>query len=278
MATAKEFLDKFSDVHPLPSIVMTVNKLINDSDSTMKDFEDVIKMDQVLVARLLRLVNSPFYGLTQTVDSISRAVAFLGMKNLHNLVVIDALQTIFDAPQQTTGFSKKKLWHHSAAVSICSKMIAERILGVNGDDALLCGVLHDFGLLIEEQIQPDTFEKICASCKSTSNLTTLEDEAFNTNHCELGYLMTLEWNMSEGVQEAIRDHHLISDEMTPDNLAGVIQLAEYITGQISQTTLPDIKVDISPPLLEHLQQNIDEYKVLIDDLPEEMEKADEIYG
>lgn len=278
MSTAKQFLDKFSDIHPLPSVVMTVNKLINDSESTMKDFEDVIKMDQVLVTRLLRLVNSPFYGLTQTVDSISRAVAFLGMKNLHNLVVIDALQTIFVAPQQSTGFSKKKLWHHSAAVSICSKMVAERIFGVNGDDALLCGILHDFGLLIEEQVQPESFEKVCSSCRSTGGLTTLENETLGTNHCDLGYLMTCEWNMSEGIQEAIRDHHQISDEMKPDTLAGIIQISEYITGQQSQTTLPDITVDISPPLLQHLQSNIDEYKVLIEDLPEEMEKANAIYG
>ncbi|MFT5701191.1 MAG: putative nucleotidyltransferase with HDIG domain [Desulforhopalus sp.] len=278
MSTAKQFLDKFSDIHPLPSVVMTVNRLINDSESTMKDFEDVIKMDQVLVARLLRLVNSPFYGLTQAVDSISRAVSFLGMKNLHNLVVIDALQSIFIAPQKTTRFSKKKLWHHSAAVSICSKMVAERIFGVNGDDALLCGILHDFGLLVEEQIAPETFDKICDSCTSTSTLVDLEDNAFGTNHCDLGYLMTLEWNMSVTVQEAIRNHHRISDDMQPDTLAGIIQISEYIVGQLSHTTLPDIEVDISPPLLEHLKNNIDEYNVLIEDLPEEMEKANAIYG
>lgn len=278
MSTAKQLLDKFSDIHPLPSVVMAVNKLINDSESTMKDFEDVIKMDPVLVTRLLRLVNSPFYGLTQTVDSISRAVAFLGMKNLHNLVVIDALQTVFVAPKKSTGFSKKKLWHHSAAVSICSKMIAERIFGVNGDDALLCGILHDFGLLIEEQIQPESFEKVYNSCRSTGALTALEDEMLNTNHCDLGYLMTSEWNMSEGIQEAIRDHHLISDDMIPETLAGIIQISEYIAGQQNQTTLPDITVDISPPLLAHLQNNIDEYRVLIEDLPEEMEKANAIYG
>lgn len=278
MSTAKQFLDKFSDIHPLPSVVMTVNKLINDSESTMMDFEDVIKMDQVLVTRLLRLVNSPFYGLTQTVDSISRAVSFLGMKNLHNLVVIDALQSIFVAPQQTTGFSKKKLWHHSAAVSICSKMVAERIFGVNGDDAFLCGILHDFGLLIEEQIQPDAFEIICSACQSTKALVELENDTLGTNHCDLGYHMTLDWNMSVGIQEAIRDHHLISEEMKPDTLAGIIQISEYITGQLDCTTLPEIKVDISPPLLSHLQNNIDEYKVLIDDLPEEMEKANAIYG
>jgi HD-like signal output (HDOD) protein len=278
MSTATDYLEKFSDVNALPSVVATVNRLINDSESTMKDFENVIKMDQVLVARLLKLVNSPFYGLTQTVDSISRAVAFLGMKNLHNLVVIDAVQAIFVAPRKTRGFSKKKLWHHSAAVSICSKMVAERIFGLNGDDALLCGILHDFGLLIEEQINPIGFESLISSCKSSSTLTDLENKTFGTNHCELGHLMTIDWNMSTSVQEAIRDHHLISNEMKPESLTGIIQISEYITGQINYTTLPEITVDISSPLLEHLQDNIDEYKVLIEDLPEEMQKANAIYG
>lgn len=157
-------------------------------------------------------------------------------------------------------------------------MVAERIFGVNGDDALLCGILHDFGLLIEEQIEPESFERICASCRATGKLPALEDEAFGTNHCELGYLMTQEWNMSVVIQEAIRDHHDLSEDMKPDTLAGIIQISEYITGQLGQTTLPEIKVDISPSLLEHLQQNLDEYKVLIDDLPEEMEKANAIYG
>ena len=95
----------------------------------------------------MRLVNSPYYGLVQTVDSIGRAVAFLGMKNLHNLVVTDALKNIFIGPEIDSIFSKKKLWLHCAAVSICSKMVAERIFGINGDDAFLCGILHDFGLL-----------------------------------------------------------------------------------------------------------------------------------
>lgn len=278
MSTATQFLDKFADIHPLPSVVLTVNKLIEDSESTMKDFEDVIKMDPVLVARLLRLVNSPFYGLTQTVDSISRAVAFLGMKNLHNLIVIDALQNVFNAPKKSTGFSKKKLWHHSAAVSICAKMVAERIFGINGDDALLCGILHDFGLLVEEQIQPADFDKITSACTSTAHLVTLENETFGTNHCELGHIMACDWNISVTVQDAIRDHHLISDDIQPNSLAGIIQISEYITGQVEHTTLPGITVDISPPLIQHLQDNIDDYTVLTEDLPEEMEKANAIYG
>lgn len=278
MSATQTFIDKFKDIHPLPHIVTTLTSLIADSSSTMKDFEDVIKMDSILVSRLLRLVNSPYYGLVQTVDSIGRAVAFLGMKNLHNLVVTDALKTIFISRDAGTVFSKKRLWLHSAAVSICSKMVAERIFGINGDDAFLCGILHDFGLLVEEQIQPEPFHRICATCNNSVTLVEMERQEFATDHCEICYNMTLGWNMPVTIQEAIRSHHLLSLTVQPSSLTGILQIAEYIASQAGYATLPDIMTQISPPLLLHLQENIDEYTVLVEDFPEEMAKAESIYG
>ncbi|MBU1567779.1 MAG: HDOD domain-containing protein [Proteobacteria bacterium] len=277
-AAAQKYIDKFTDIHPLPHIVTTISRLIADNESTMKDFEGVIKMDPVLVTRLLRLVNSPFFGLTQTVDSIGRAVAFLGMKNLHNLIVADAMKSIFVSKKTKAAFSKKLLWLHSAAVSICSKMVAERIFSIKGDDAFLCGILHDFGLLVEEQVEPQAFHSICTSCKSTIDLINLEHQTFATDHCEIGYLMTLGWNMPVTIQEAIRDHHSLSDTIMPSSLTGIVQISEYIAGQLGHTTLPNVATEISPPLLEHLENNVDEYNVLIEDLPEEMAKAQAIYG
>jgi HD-like signal output (HDOD) protein len=278
VSTAKKIISAFTDRHPLPHVVTTVTGLINDPDSTMKDFEEVIKIDPVLVSRLLRLVNSPYYGLVQTVDSIGRAVAFLGMKNLHNLVVTDALKNFFEDPEVDSVFSKKNLWIHSAAVSICSKMIAERIFGINGDNAFLGGILHDFGLLVEEQVRQQDFHKICALAKSTSSLIEMEQQFFSTNHCEICYLMTLDWNMPVVIQNAIRDHHLISDNIEPSSLTGILQIAEYITGQLDFSPLPDVQMEISPQLIEHMQDNMDEYTVLVEDFPEEMDKAQTIYG
>ncbi len=279
MTTAKKFIEKFTEIHPLPHIVTTVIRLINDPQSTMKEFEEVIKVDPVLVSRLLRLVNSSYYSLVQPVDSIGRAVAFLGMKNLHNLVITDAIKGIFEGPEKNTArFSKKRLWLHSAAVSICSKMIAERIFGVNGDDAFLCGILHDFGLLVEEQIRREEFHRICSSCTSTTMLLDLEQQTFATDHCQICHLMTLDWNMPRTIQDAIRDHHLQSEAIEPSSLTGIIQLAEYLTGQLKLSTLPDMEMQISPQLVVHLQENVDEYTVLVEDLPDEMTKAESIYG
>jgi len=200
------------------------------------------------------------------------------MKNLHNLIVADALKNIFVAKGGKSVFSKKRLWLHSAAVSICSKMVAERIFGINGDDAFLCGILHDFGLLVEEQVEQQAFLNICAACTSTSDLINLEKQAFSTDHCEIGSLLTLDWKMPITIQEAIRDHHLQSDTLLPSSLTGIVQISEYIAGQLGHTTLPNVSIQIAEPLLEHLQSNLDEYTVLMEDLPDEMSKAQAIYG
>jgi HD-like signal output (HDOD) protein len=278
MSNAKKFIRKFKDIQTLPHVVTSLSRLIADDNSTMKDFEDVIKMDPILVVRLLRLVNSPFYGLTQRVDSIGRAVAYLGMKNLHNLAVTDALKNIFKEQGQSRIFSRKQLWLHCAAVSICAKMIAERIFGANGDDAYLCGILHDFGLIVESQVAPEKFFSACEACENGDSITKLEQEYLNTDHCEIGYFLTVDWDMPENIQEAVRDHHLESGIYEPESLTGILQIAEYITGQLGYTALVDITAKLPDHLVAHMQENMDEYKILIEDLPEEMSNAQDLYG
>jgi HD-like signal output (HDOD) protein len=278
MSAAQKLISKFSDIQTLPHVVTQLSKLMADSGTTMKQFEDVIKMDPILVVRLLKLVNSPFYGLIQKVDSISRAVAYLGMKNLHNMAVTEALKTIFNEQEDSDVFSRRQLWLHCAAVSICSKMVAERIFGINGDDAYLTGILHDFGLIVEEQVRSTEFMEVCRNSKSTSSLLAHERSLLGTDHCEIGHLMTLEWSMPETIQEAIRDHHTLLEKVEPDSLTGILQISEYLTGQQGYTTLPKIEMQISPPLLAHIQDHIDEYTVLLDDFPDEMSKAKDLYS
>jgi HD-like signal output (HDOD) protein len=279
MSTAKKFIEKFKDIKTLPHVVTELSNLIANEDTTMKDFEEVIKMDPTLVVRLLRLVNSPYYGLAQQVDSIGRAVAYLGMKNLHNVAVTDAMKNIFATNDKPVNiYSRTTLWLHCAAVSICSKMLAERIFAINGDDAYLCGILHDFGIIVEEQIAREEFLKACEASGTSGNLTVYEQEYLETDHCEIGYFMTKDWDMPVSIQEAIRDHHTIDDSVAPKSLTGIIQIAEYITGQLGYTALSGAETHLSPPLVKHLQENVDEYKVLIDDLPEEMSKAQALYG
>jgi HD-like signal output (HDOD) protein len=277
MLTAEQFVKKFKDVKTLPYVVTELSRMLADENTTIKDFEDVIKMDPTLVARLLRLVNSAFYGLSQPVTSISRAVAFLGMQNLRSIAVTDALQNIFKEKGSPGIFSRKRLWLHCAVVSTCSKILAERIFGINGDDPYLCGILHDFGKIVEEQIERDAFLAACEACQPTDSIIAHEQRLLGTNHCVIGFLLAQEWGMSTSIQEAIRDHHTLAEDADPSSLTSILQIAQYITGQLGYSSLPDIASPLSPSLVLHLQENMNEYKVLIDDLPEEIAKAQAIY-
>jgi HD-like signal output (HDOD) protein len=277
--SAAKLMKKFHQMKTLPHVVTKLSKLIHDENSTMKDFEDVIKMDPTLVVRLLQLVNSPYYGLMQKVDSISRAVAFIGMKNLYNLAVTDALKNIFSSSAPSSEFySREKLWMHCAAVSICAKALAERIFGINGDDAYLCGILHDFGLIVEEQVAEADFLAACEARQEGTPLVEVERQHLGTDHCEIGFLLTQEWDMPIALQEAVRDHHTQLDEIEPESLTGILQISEYLTAQLNYAAIEGAPAQLSPGLVSHMQENMDEYKVLLEDLPEELENAQDLYS
>ena len=279
MPTAKVLLNKFTTAKTLPHIAIKLTKLISDENSTMQDFEKIIKMDPTLVLRILRGANSPYYGLRQKVNSISRAVVIIGINNLRNMIVTEGLRDIFKGKNSKNAFSRNRLWLHCVAVSICSQMIMERIFGLNGEDAFLCGILHDIGMIVEDQTAPDLFYRVCNTYDENSKLITdYEKEIIGTDHCEIGHLLAKDWQLPVDVQEGIQHHHKTMDHVSPSSLTGVIQLAEYIASQLDYTAIPGMKAKLSLPLAEHIRNNVKEYKALVRDLPNEMSKAKDLYA
>ncbi|HUT44356.1 MAG TPA: HDOD domain-containing protein [Desulfobacterales bacterium] len=279
MPTAKGLLNKFSTAKTLPHIAIKLTKLISDENSTMQDFEKMIKMDPTLVLRLLRGANSPYYGLRQKVNSISRAVVVIGINNLRNMIVTEGLKEIFKDKKSENVFSRSRLWLHCSAVSICSQMIMERIFGLNGEDAFLCGILHDIGMIVEDQTAHDLFSKVCNTYDENSKaITDYEKEIVGTDHCAIGYLLAKDWKLPIEIQEGIQRHHKMLDHVSPSSLTGVIQLAEFIVSQLDYTAIPGMKAKLSPPLATHIRDNVKEYKALVRELPNEMSKAKDLYA
>lgn len=278
MRTARALLDKFNNVKTLPHVAIRLSQLIADENSSIEEFDKLIKMDPTLVVRLLRLVNSPYYGLRQKVESVSKAVIFVGMKNLRNMIVVQALKDIFKISSQEHIFSRRELWLHCAAVSICSQMISERLFQEKGEDAFLCGILHDIGIIVEDQVRHDQFIQCCSAYEGNDKpFTDYERETIGTDHCLVGYLLSQEWKLPLEVNNAIKRHHKLLDSVSPASISGILQIAEYIVTRMNYPAINGMKVKLSEPLLEHMRENLIEYKSLAGDLPGEMAKAKEIY-
>jgi putative nucleotidyltransferase with HDIG domain len=279
MATAQELLKQFSTTKTLPHIAIQLNRLIADDLSTMHDFEAIIKMDPTMVLRLLRVANSPYFGLRQKVSSISRAIVVIGINNLRNMIVTDSLKNIFKETQPDAVFSKNQLWLHCAAVAICSQMIMERIFGQNGEDAFLCGILHDIGMIVEDQTAHDLFVKTCEShADPSASIISYEKEIIGTDHCEIGHLLAKEWQLPPEICEGIQKHHQKLDRVSPSSMTGVIQMADYIVSSLNYPAICGMKSSLSPPLTIQIRDNVKEYKALVRDLPEEMSRAKDLYA
>ena len=278
MSEAEILLKKFQDTETLSPVAVRLSQLISDESSTIREFEKVIKMDPTLVIRLLKLVNSPFFGLSRKVDSISKAMVFVGTKNLRNMVVTAALNNVFSQTSHEDVFSRARLWLHCAAVSICSQMISERIFGQKGEDAFLCSILHDIGMIVQDQVARDRFVHTCSTYDpDTGPFIEHERAAMGTDHCEIGGLLAEKWNLPTHVVEGIQYHHDMEKETAPSSILGIIQIAHYLVSKLDYTGIPGMKAALPGGLIVYFRENIKEYKALVGDLPDELENARDLY-
>jgi putative nucleotidyltransferase with HDIG domain len=203
----------------------------------------------------------------------------IGMKNLRNMIVTDALRNIFEEGQDEDIFSRSRLWLHSVAVSICSKMISERIFGRVSEDAYLCGILHDIGIIVEDQVAHDLVLQICKTYTPDSKpITEYEREVMGTDHCEIGYILAREWKIPVEVQEGIRYHHNLERKISPSSETGIVQMADYLFSELNYPAISGIEANLSPDMADYLRDNSYEFKALLQDLPGEISKAEQLYS
>lgn len=278
MFTAEKIIEKFNNSKTLPHVAIKVTQMVNDDNSTMRDFEEVIQMDPVLVTRLLKLVNSPFFGLSGKINSIAKAVVMVGMKNLRNLVAVEAIRGMFN-DRDSVGFSRQHLWLHSATVAILCDMIGKRIFGDAREDLFLAGIIHDIGLIAEDQVAGEGLREACQRYKPGENtFVSCEREVIGTDHADVGFKLAREWKMPPEVLNAIRFHHNLEKTHEPSSVTGIVQLSEYIAGKMKFSVLADRVEPLPPHLVPHVKSMMDNYKVIVRDLPAEMQRAKSLYA
>jgi HD-like signal output (HDOD) protein len=158
-------------------------------------------------------------------------------------------------------------------------MIAERIFEQKGEDAFLCGILHDFGLIVENHVIPKKFQKLCLTFDPEKHrIIEYEQAVIGTNHPLVGYLLTEEWGLPLEIRQGIKQHHKQLDKVEPDSLTGILQIAEYLIFRLGYHAFPEVKTNLSQPLVIHMKNSIRDYRAIVDDLPAELSRAEEIYG
>jgi putative nucleotidyltransferase with HDIG domain len=202
-----------SHIATLPEITVKIIRLVEDPASTAQDLHNIISNDPALCSRILKVVNSAFYGLPRQIGSINRAIVLLGLNAVKNIAIAASLTKLFRGGELCPKFSAKDLWKHSIAAAAAGKLLCDELKLGLPDEAFLAGLIHDIGIMVEMQAERnklvEVFDQLKLDAQGVPGVEMREvertvlgadHEAFGTGLCEA-------WKFPKSFANVAGHHH-----------------------------------------------------------------------
>ena len=240
---SKEIIDQIHDLATLPTIVTKLVSMLEFPSTTTDDIERIIRKDQVLTSKVLKLVNSSFYGFSRKIDKVSDAIVLLGFSALRNLIITSSIFNINQAGVRGVGTAIQNLWTHSVACGITAKLISQKLRILDANEAFVAGILHDIGKVVICQYLKKEFGEII-ELMARERLSALETEEriLGTTHCEIGNCLADRCNLPDNLAEVIAHHHSPSAATVAHELVALIHVANAISSALD----PESYVSLLP--------------------------------
>lgn len=238
--------DILRNVEMIPKLSPAATKLISLVSKTSHSVEEVVEVvrcDAALTARLLRIVNSPLFGLMVTIDSVDRAVVYLGTKMVAGIAIGDSAPEIFNAALAGYGSVSGALWKHTLFVAIAARELAGYSkVPIDKGLAFTGGILHDIGkVIIADYLGEDPYEATGDIEKGKyKNYLDAERGIVGLDHAQVGYLIAKRWGLPESLRTVILEHHTPSKaEMSSRALVYAVHLGDVLSMQWGHGTGAD---------------------------------------
>jgi putative nucleotidyltransferase with HDIG domain len=265
------FIEKIEELHSMPSLFSTLMVKINNPKSTVAEIEKLIDMDPDLVSYILKLSNSLIFGLREEVSSISRAIALLGMSNLRSMLTSYYVRLLCNAISNL--HVRDYIWHHSLSVAVMSKIIAEKIYGVEQPNFYVFGFLHDIGKTVLYMHNAQNFEKsLEQGILKDMDFVYTEKQVFGFSHVETGYFMIHKLGFSKKMKNVILFHHNPQFGPVGDIMHWIVSFSNELAHYIEDNKPVDLQrylVEINLPekelqeIIPSAQNRIKYYKELL---------------
>lgn len=267
-ALVQQALKKVTTISTLPEVTARIIRTVEDPKSTATQLHQIISHDPALVTRILKIVNSAFYGLPGQIGSVERAIVLLGLNGIKNIAVAASLGQMFRGVQLCNGFTAKDLWTHCIAVGVISRHLAREMKVHITDEAFLAGMIHDIGILVALQTQPEQLREVCETIKTSGgDFCQIERDRTGIDHQMLGMGLAELWKFPRSCQLVAGYHHqpqaLASDRL----LVALVFVADTLCAQANQgfnlTALHQVidhagaaDLNLDTRLIEHTRTNL----------------------
>lgn len=248
--------EKIKNIPSLPEIITKSIELMQDQNVAVKDLATLISNDIGLTARVLKIVNSSYYGFPKQITTIQQAINILGFTTLKGIILSASIFKMFPAKSNQI-FNYKEFWKYSIITATAAKLIKNICQLDLTSDIFSAAFLHDIGKIILAQYDWENYSKVYAIKNySEGELLKAEADYCGLNHCEIANLVAYSWNLPEIFCDIITYHHNPENSLNFKNECKIVKLANIITQCIlnnEEFHLDNITLD----LLENLKISVE---------------------
>jgi predicted Zn finger-like uncharacterized protein len=250
----KRILSNLSGLPPMPQIVFKAHEIMEDPNSGTKKVAELIETDQAIAAKVLKMANSAYYGMSGNVSSIQQAAVVLGDKALGELITLAGTSSLLGNKLYGYAMDSGEMWRHSMTVAFGSKIMAQRHRPQLENDAFSVGLIHDVGKLVLDRPvlnRKSVFDEFMVSGDKT--FLSAENRILGFDHAEIGYDICQQWQIPESLAKAIRYHHRPS-AASDDSLVCIVSMADTIANMAAAMSMAG-----------RIQSGIDAVMYMVDD-------------
>lgn len=272
-----KILSTVKNLPSIPFIMMEVLRMASNERTNASELGRVISQDQGLVAKILSVANSPFYGLPRRVSTIEFAIVILGFEQIKNIVIaLKMIDTFKEVNSET--FDVMSYWKHSIVTAAIARKLSDDLGYHLSGEAFIAGLLHDLGLpVIVKYFSKEYSEMLKIENLDNQNQLEIEQNLIGANHAEIGAYLCEKWNLPESLTYAILYHHNPGEADKYEQLCAINHLADHISKKFlagyklfdNGTKLDDKIIEILKlGGMEYLERLIENYKPAVEEFQE----------
>ncbi len=153
-------MKRMEDLPSLPSTVVAILDVLNNPESSANELSEALKHDQSLASRVLRLVNSAYYGFPRKIDTLRKAVTILGYTSIQNIILVTKIFEAIRNGSKEHSLNRKRFWRHSLGCGVTAQIIGTKLGLREGEEIFLAGLLHDIGKVILDAFLHEEYSRV----------------------------------------------------------------------------------------------------------------------
>ncbi len=267
----REIIRRLDTIPPLPAAAHEVLSIVAGDPKDTGRLEQTIRHDPALSSQILRVANCAAYYPQTPIDTIHRAVVFLGFSEVRNIALSLSISSVFKGRPRLTGFRTQDFWTHSIATAMISRILAIELDKEEPEIYFTAGLLHDLGRIAMYTCFPDEWGSIVAYAQENGCPLLVAERKFGLQHNLIGAWLAKNWELPSIYQKTIATHHLRLSHPKIGEQGLLIQLADQICHHVGMGLMspPAVNrralanaVGLGQDTLEILEEQLDQIEEL----------------